>query len=114
MLLVFAACFIFSSVALKELVFNYVEMSFCSLVEDRCFYVSSYICTVAQNKKNEVFYSLYFSWRSGASVLAGSCQGHVFFYIAKVSLYQIKGGFKIYFMAVYKGQREKFLFIKVV
>lgn len=78
------------------------------------FNLSGYICTPAQYKENKVFYGLYSLLGSGASVFAGSCQGHVFFYVAKVSLYPTKDGFKMCFVAVYKGQRGQFLFIKVV
>lgn len=84
-------------------------MSFCYLLDDRCLYLSGYICTLAQYKKR---------WnvplRLGASVFAGSCQGHIFFCIAQVSLYLIKDGLKMCFVAVYKGQRGQFLFIKVI
>lgn len=78
------------------------------------FNLSGYACTPAQYKENKVSYSLYSSLGSGESVVAGSCQGHVSFYIAKVSLYPTKEGFKMCFVAVYKGQRGQFLFIKVV
>lgn len=78
------------------------------------FNLSGYICTPAQYKDNKVSYSLCSSLGSGASVFAGSCQGHVSFYIAKVSLYPTKEGFKMCFVAVYNGQRGQFLFIKVV
>lgn len=86
------------------------------MVEERCLYLSSYIYTIAQYKKNEALNSLYFLLRSQAFiVLARSCQGHGFLCIALVSLYQIKGSFRICFMAgVYKGHRETFLFIKAV
>lgn len=111
--MIFATCFIFTLAELKEF-FELCKMSFCYLLDDGCLYLSIYICTLAQYKKNKVFYSLYFSLRSGASVFAGSCQGHISFYIAKVSLYPIEDSFKMCFVAVYKGQRGQFLFIKVV
>lgn len=77
------------------------------------FNLSGYICTPAQYKENKVSYSRYSSLGSGASVFAGSCQGHVS-YIAKVSLYPTKERFKMCFVTVYKGQWGQFLFIKVV
>jgi len=98
-------------VELKELDFNCIK---CLLFGRRKTYLSSYIYTITQYKKNEALNSLYFLFRSQAFiVLSGSCQGHGFLCIASVSLYQIKGSFKICLMAgVYKGHRGQFLFIK--